>query len=158
MLQYFKVLRIARVFNVGRQVRPPVKYTIKPKPPRPLPTHTSYTSHSHDPPPSFRQFSSPVVRQTIILVFAVISILYIAASFVNLTENIPFGSTLYFCVVTLATVGYGDITAATTVGRFWVCCLICLSFIWLPYEVNRLTQMLGLRSRFLVSFTPRADK
>lgn len=76
----------------------------------------------------------------------------------NLTENIPFGSTLYFCVVTLATVGYGDITAATTVGRLWVCCLICLSFIWLPYEVNRLTQMLGLRSRFLVSFTPRADK
>lgn len=100
-----------------------------------------------------------MVRQTIILLFTVLSILYIAASYINLQEeNIPFGSSLYFCVVTLATVGYGDISAATAVGRLFVCCLICVSFIWLPYEVNRLTQMLGLRSRFLVSFTPRADK
>lgn len=55
-------------------------------------------------------------------------------------------------------VGYGDITVATALGRFWVCCLICVSFIWLPYEINRLTQMLHLRSRFLTSFAPRADR
>lgn len=54
--------------------------------------------------------------------------------------------------------GYGDITVASALGRFWVCCLICISFIWLPYEINRLTQMLNLRSRYLTSFTPRADK
>jgi hypothetical protein len=58
----------------------------------------------------------------------------------------------------LLQVGYGDVTVASSLGRFWVCCLICLSFIWLPYEVNRLTEMLHLRSRFLTAFTPRADK
>lgn len=75
-----------------------------------------------------------------------------------MAEGIPFGSAVYFSVVTLATVGYGDVVVVSNLGRFFVSCLICVSFIWLPYEINSLTQMLSLRSRYLTTFTPRADK
>lgn len=73
-------------------------------------------------------------------------------------QGIPFGSAIYFSVVTVATVGYGDITVSSGWGRVAVSLLICISFIWLPYEINSLTQMLSLRSRYLTTFTPRADR
>jgi len=121
-VQIFKLIRILRVFNVGRQ------------------------------------FSSPAIRQGVILVLAVVCIVYISACLINMAEGIPFGSAVYFSVVTLATVGYGDVVVVSNLGRFFVSCLICVSFIWLPYEINNLTQMLSLRSRYLTTFTPRADK
>lgn len=121
-VQLFKLIRILRVFYVGRQ------------------------------------FSSPAIRQFIILVLAVVCIIYISACLINMAEGIPFGSAVYFSVVTLATVGYGDVVVVSNLGRLFVSCLICVSFIWLPYEINNLTQMLSLRSRYLTTFTPRADK
>ncbi len=121
-VQIFKLLRILRVFHVGRQ------------------------------------FSSPAIRQLIILILAIISIVYVAACLINMAEGMPFGSAVYFSVVTIATVGYGDVTVTSDLGRFFVSCLICVSFIWVPYEINNLTQMLALRSRYLSTFTPRADK
>lgn len=121
-VQVFKLIRILRVFYVGRQ------------------------------------FSSPAIRQFIVLVLAVLCIIYIFACLINMAEGIPFGSAVYFSVVTLATVGYGDVNVATNMGRVFVSCLICVSFVWLPYEINNLTQMLSLRSRYLTTFLPRADK
>ena len=121
-VQIFKLIRILRVFYVGRQ------------------------------------FSSPAIRQGVILVLSVVCIIYISACLINMSEGIPLGSAVYFSVVTLATVGYGDVLVVSNLGRFFVSCLICVSFIWLPYEINNLTQMLSLRSRYLTTFTPRADK
>ena len=76
----------------------------------------------------------------------------------SLSQGIPFGKALYFSIVTMATVGYGDVSAVSALGRFFSCCLICVSFIWVPYELNKLTQMLSLRSRYLTTFTPEADR
>lgn len=121
-VQVFRLIRILRIFYVGRQ------------------------------------FSSPAIRQGVILVLAVMCIVYISASLINMAEGISFASAVYFSVVTIATVGYGDVLVVSSLGRFFVSCLICVSFIWLPYEINNLTQMRSLRSRYLTTFTPRADK
>lgn len=85
-------------------------------------------------------------------------IVYIFASLINMAEGISFATAVYFSVVTIATVGYGDVVVVSSLGRFFVSCLICVAFIWLPYEINNLTQMRSLRSRYLTTFTPRADK
>lgn len=43
---------------------------------------------------------------------------YVGGPFDNLTHaRASFGATLYFCGVTALTIGYGDVTATTAIGR-----------------------------------------
>lgn len=60
---------------------------------------------------------------------------------VCLSQGLPFGTSVYYTIVTMATVGYGDISVTTSIGRFVVCCVIIASFVWLPMEINKLTQV-----------------
>lgn len=45
---------------------------------------------------------------------------------------------IYFIVVTLATVGYGDITMKSTEGRVCVIILIVISLVLIPKQTNEL--------------------
>jgi voltage-gated potassium channel Kch len=46
-----------------------------------------------------------------------ISVLAIGTVFYHLVEKLSWLDSIYFCVVTLTTVGYGDITPHTTAGK-----------------------------------------
>ncbi len=48
-----------------------------------------------------------------------------------------FHTTVYFIVVTLSTVGYGDITAGTNFGRMLVIVIIVLGLISVPLQINK---------------------
>jgi voltage-gated potassium channel len=51
------------------------------------------------------------------LLFLTIGVLLVGAVFYSIVEGWNFLDSLYFCVVTLATVGYGDFAPVTPLGR-----------------------------------------
>jgi hypothetical protein len=56
--------------------------------------------------------------------------------FYSLTEGWSILDSLYFCVVTLATVGYGDLTPTTTLGKVFAICYILFGLSMLASFVN----------------------
>lgn len=64
----------------------------------------------------------------------------------------------YFAVVTIGTVGYGDIHASTQEGYAWVTFVIVFSFIVVPMQASRLIALVESRpkyaGRFVVSPIP----
>jgi len=57
---------------------------------------------------------------------------------------LEFHDALYFVVVTLSTVGYGDVSPPTAIGRLFVTVVILFFIVWVPYEVERLLEILRL--------------
>ncbi len=53
------------------------------------------------------------------ILFVLVAVLGIGAVFYHHVENLSWLNSVYFCVVTLTTVGYGDITPQTELGRLF---------------------------------------
>lgn len=53
----------------------------------------------------------------IYLIWISISILLISATLYSLAENVPWGEALWWAIATTTTVGYGDISPHTTIGK-----------------------------------------
>lgn len=54
-----------------------------------------------------------------LLALATLSVIGIGTVFYNLVEDFPWVDAYYFSVVTLATVGYGDLAPQTTAGKLF---------------------------------------
>ena len=63
-------------------------------------------------------------------------------------EKATFHEMVYFVVVTLATVGYGDIVPVTELGRVCVIVLIVLAVVLIPKQTNELIRLMGLQSPY----------
>jgi len=50
-------------------------------------------------------------------VILVLVVVLFCAAIISRVEGVPFGDSLYFTLITGLTIGYGDITPTTTVGR-----------------------------------------
>lgn len=55
---------------------------------------------------------------------------------------------IYFIVVTLATVGYGDITMKSFEGRLCVIVLIVISIVLIPKQTNELIILMQMQSKY----------
>lgn len=62
----------------------------------------------------FEIFRDPVYR---VLIFSVVSILAFGTIFYSIVEDWSMLDSLYFCVVTLTTIGYGDYAPKTSLGK-----------------------------------------
>jgi hypothetical protein len=64
----------------------------------------------------------------------------------NHIPTLRFHDTLYFIIVTISTVGYGDIAAQSDEGRLMVMCLICSAIIYIPQATNNIVVMMQSKS------------
>lgn len=49
-----------------------------------------------------------------------------------------FGTAVYYMIVTMSTVGYGDVTPKTSRGRAVVSCIIITAWILVPIQISKL--------------------
>jgi hypothetical protein len=68
------------------------------------------------------------------------------------TRDFNFHNSVYFTVVTIATVGYGDFTPTTSLGKVVCVCTIILAAVIVPLEVQSLTGVLKSQSKYDVSY------
>ncbi len=76
---------------------------------------------------SFPVLGNPMdslVRRLVVFVFLLVAIMLIAATGFMATEGLSFSDALYFGVVTITTVGYGDIYPKSGAGKFLAVVLI----------------------------------
>ncbi len=92
---------------------------------------------------------SRIKLQTIKTIFSIVTILFIAAGFIHyaeasskLSQIKSFGDALYFSVITLSTVGYGDLIPITDLGRFVTVVMISFGAIIIPVQAGILINML----------------
>ncbi|TYZ68249.1 hypothetical protein PybrP1_009860 [[Pythium] brassicae (nom. inval.)] len=99
--------------------------------------------------------------QTIVLLLT--SIVFIAAGIFHAAESsnrladqppISYGDALYFMLVTLAAVGYGDMLPLTSEGKAVAAAMIIITFTVIPRELSRLNQLLALQSQFRKVYQP----
>jgi Ion channel len=83
---------------------------------------------------------------------------YIASGMYGVVENkkrkiddpnyLQFHDSVYFVIVTLATVGYGDEVPSTEFGRVVVLFIIFFTIVLIPAQTNELLRLMQIRSRF----------
>jgi hypothetical protein len=85
---------------------------------------------------------TPLKRQLIRFVFVILLLVEIWAGIFYLieagdnTQHLSFIDSIYFIVVSLGTVGYGDITAQSQLGRALVIVIISVGLIVIPAEIR----------------------
>ena len=103
-----------------------------------------------------------VQKQLFSVTFMVFSIIFVFAGIFHLIENtlntpelmeekwgmnhLQFHDAVYFTVVTVATVGFGDIYPLSVAGKFLVIILIATTIVVISNETNTLFAMLALKS------------
>lgn len=61
-------------------------------------------------------------------------------------QELPFHSWMYYTVVTICTIGYGDISPLSTLGRFAAMFLILFAIIFVPQQSNELIEKMSILS------------
>jgi voltage-gated potassium channel len=94
-------------------------------------------------------FGATSLKNLIILriLFTIVAIIFVASGLVYYAEHGAPGSTfksfadaVYFSIVTMATVGYGDITPQTDYGRWMTVMIIFSGIVLLPWQIKDLIE------------------
>jgi len=107
---------------------------------------------------------------TVFISFAIL--VYVSTSIIQFIEDnldpIPGEDTLapfdwyaafYFIIVTFTTVGYGDISPVTYVGRGVMVCFILLGIAMLPYQIGKLVEVISSVDKFEhTAYSPRKQQ
>lgn len=82
------------------------------------------------------------------IIFTVITIIFIFAGTIYYAEHLSksssiqtYGDAVYFTVITLSTVGYGDITPSTEASRWFTVLMILSGMFFVPWQVGKLVRV-----------------
>jgi len=73
-------------------------------------------------------------------------------------NQLPYFNCFYFIVVTMATVGYGDIAPSTNISKTVIILFIVTSLIVIPMQVNKLTLLLSMSSAYRSNYVPQSHE
>ena len=105
---------------------------------------------------TFKIVDSDVSRQIIRIVMTLCQLMFISAGVFMAAENLERGKDnrlkfhqwVYFVTVTLSTVGYGDISPNTELGKVLVIMMIVLTIAIIPRQTGELLRLLGMQSEY----------
>ncbi|ETV94653.1 hypothetical protein H310_11641 [Aphanomyces invadans] len=108
-------------------------------------------------------------RQAGILFLTVMSIIFCSAGIIQAIEacakvgdtkcqDMEIYNAAYFVVITIATLGFGDLAPKTSNGKVAVIALIFSTGILLPLQISRYSDILSRETEFDKSFTARKEK
>jgi voltage-gated potassium channel len=89
---------------------------------------------------------SLINRQIFTIVATIVLLTFVSSGIIQLFENLSFHDALYFSVVTISTIGYGDIVPKTAGGKTVVIGLIIVTFIIIPKQIGDLITLINMRS------------
>ncbi|KAL1525506.1 hypothetical protein AB1Y20_020362 [Prymnesium parvum] len=106
----------------------------------------------------------PVAKQALVVALTTLSVVYIAACLFPLLDSdpeddrrpyeaFPFHDSLYFVIITITTVGYGDITPQSTPARLAALLMVATTFVLLPWQTSKLIEVFSFRDPFAISYT-----
>ncbi|ESP01401.1 hypothetical protein LOTGIDRAFT_111687 [Lottia gigantea] len=114
--------------------------------------------------------TSTMIRLTQVVAYF-ISLWLAAAGFVHLVENsgdfffdfsnphkLTYWECLYFLLVTMSTVGYGDINVETVLGRMFIVFFICISIGLFTSFIPEIIEILGRRPKYGGAFKKERGK
>ncbi|KYQ88167.1 calcium-activated BK potassium channel [Tieghemostelium lacteum] len=99
-----------------------------------------------------------LVNKIASLILSIIILIVLFASLITEIEKVSFHDSLYFAVVTLSTVGYGDITPKTVLGRWVVITMITTALLYLPLQINQLLSTLSINKPWHGAYKPNKKK
>ncbi|KAF1329070.1 Calcium-activated potassium channel subunit alpha-1, partial [Globisporangium splendens] len=67
-------------------------------------------------------------------------------------QNLSYLDLLYFVVVSISTLGYGDIYLLSTNGKFLISFVILLTFIVVPIQINRVSKIISSHTDYTSSY------
>lgn len=116
---------------------------------------------------AFRIFSlfSPVLQQSIRVALILFLMTFVLAGIMNIVEEmmssavlgfpeieLPFFSAFYFAMITVATIGYGDVSPSTELGKAVVVLFIILVLYIIPDEVKKVEEIFTSMSQYRKPF------
>lgn len=105
--------------------------------------------------PQSHQMKAPRLRYIIAIALA---ILLIGVVFYHKVENLSWLDSLYFCVITLTTIGYGDIVPRTDAGKLFTVFYVLIGISILGAIVNYLLRRALVRRQQHVINRQKSDK
>ena len=95
-----------------------------------------------------------ISKQIFTILLTLFLLVYIAAGMFKVVENLErpesdklkYHQTIYFIIVTLSTVGYGEINPQTELGRVFVVIVMIVTIVIIPRQTNELLRLLGMQS------------
>lgn len=68
-------------------------------------------------------------------------------------QNLSYIDLLYFVVVSISTLGYGDLAPVSTNGKFFIAFVIMLTFIVVPIRISSIAQIVSSHTDYASSYT-----
>ena len=101
-----------------------------------------------------RYFGEMVLAITVMILFFAAVMKYLEHSI----HNYRFHTWMYYVMVTISTVGYGDIAPMSTMGRIAAMCFIAVAIVTIPKMTNELIEKMALQSIYArSSYNPKGQ-
>eukprot|EP00002_Diphylleia_rotans_P028482 TRINITY_DN5751_c0_g1_i2.p1 TRINITY_DN5751_c0_g1~~TRINITY_DN5751_c0_g1_i2.p1 ORF type:complete len:842 (-),score=118.39 TRINITY_DN5751_c0_g1_i2:386-2911(-) len=109
------------------------------------------------------QSASDIHIRIATLILRAVCTIFSAAAIFQLFENnerseeIEFHDCVYFMVITLATVGYGDVSPRTLPGKYFISMMIIMSVVYVPVQASQIYEIFSRISNSLTKYNGAKD-